>query len=732
MTFTKEGTYTFDIKETVPNPKAGGMTYDQHTTKATVVVTDDTDHPGKLKASVTYNNGTVSDETDKAVFENKYEASHVYSTSGGLNVEKVLNGRTMKAGEFHFTITADGSTDAEKEAAEAKLQDHDKSFANDNQRASGEPDSMQKLQGLVFTEADAGKTYTYTVAETAGDLSGVTYDGTEYTVAIEVVDNGDGTMHTVTTIRWKDADGIDQEAVYDSSDADAGIPTVRFDNSYKAADANPVDITEGFNKVLTGREWKDSDSFTFTIANTEKPESVEAAPMPMKDGELVTEVAVKSADVQDGKAPISFGNITFKKAGVYKYEVKENVPQDKAAGMVYDDTARTITVTVTDNEKGQLVAAVTTVEGRRTFTNKYETADLPLDEVCGVSVTKVLYGHDMAKDQFEFTIKAADKPSADKLKIATEDGATFKNPAAAADGKIATLFSGLGMTLTQSDIGKTYSYTFAETKGNAAGYKYDENTYKLDITTHDAGDGTLTATVVLTNTKTNKELFRETVSEKDKALGENGVVIPFENRYDGSTDVDGGTKADVKADKTLTGRSLKADEFTFMLATKPADGSEGEVLQTKTNSANGTIPFEALSYRTSGKVGSGTILKDAVEAGYATKNTNDKGETVYTLNYQVYEDTESLPANGVSATTSTFAFNVIVTDKGDGTLTAETQYPQGKNKFEFINTYSTGEPIPMDIEGSKTLDYAEAPDTERYRRQVHFHSGSYDAGCSDA
>ena len=703
VTFTKEGTYTFDIKETVPNPKAGGMTYDQHTTKATVVVTDDTDHPGKLKASVTYNNGTVSDETDKAVFENKYEASHVYSTSGGLNVEKVLNGRTMKAGEFHFTITADGSTDAEKEAAEAKLQDHDKSFANDNQRASGEPDSMQKLQGLVFTEADAGKTYTYTVAETAGDLSGVTYDGTEYTVAIEVVDNGDGTMHTVTTIRWKDADGIDQEAVYDSSDADAGIPTVRFDNSYKAADANPVDITEGFNKVLTGREWKDSDSFTFTIANTEKPESVEAAPMPMKDGELVTEVAVKSADVQDGKAPISFGNITFKKAGVYKYEVKENVPQDKAAGMVYDDTARTITVTVTDNEKGQLVAAVTTVEGRRTFTNKYETADLPLDEVCGVSVTKVLYGHDMAKDQFEFTIKAADKPSADKLKIATEDGATFKNPAAAADGKIATLFSGLGMTLTQSDIGKTYSYTFAETKGNAAGYKYDENTYKLDITTHDAGDGTLTATVVLTNTKTNKELFRESVSEKDKALGENGVVIPFENRYDGSTDVDGGTKADVKADKTLTGRSLKADEFTFMLAPKLADGSEGKVLQTEKNKDDGTIPFEALSYKTSANAaGDGVILSKAVKDGYATKVTNDKG-TVYTLYYRVYEDTTSLPKGVTLTPTNPFIdFTVTVTDNGDGTLTAVTKYPDGKSKFGFVNQYGTDD-VDVNVTGSKTL-----------------------------
>ena len=66
VTFTKEGTYTFDIKETVPSPQAGGVTYDQHTTKATVVVTDDTAHPGKLTASVTYNNGTVSDATDKA------------------------------------------------------------------------------------------------------------------------------------------------------------------------------------------------------------------------------------------------------------------------------------------------------------------------------------------------------------------------------------------------------------------------------------------------------------------------------------------------------------------------------------------------------------------------------------------------------------------------------------------------------------------------------------------
>ncbi len=686
VTFTKEGTYTFDIKETVPDPKAGGMTYDRHTAKVTVVVTDDGN--GKLKAAVSYDNGTVSDAADRAVFKNKYEASHAYSTSGGLQVEKVMNGRVMKAGEFAFTITP-------SEGAPA-ISDSDKSFTNPQQRGSGEADVIKKLQGLVFTEADAGKTYTYTVKETTGSLSGVTYDKTVYEVAIKVVDNGDGTMHTVTTITLKDTDGSDKSAVYDSSKADAGVPSVRFTNSYKAADADPVDITDGFSKVLTGREWKDSDSFTFTLKAL-----TDGAPMPDK-----TEITVKKADVADGKAPISFGKITFAKAGVYKYEVKEKVPDDKAAGMVYDDAARVITVTVTDDGNGKLAAAVTAVEGSRTFTNKYETEDLPLDEVCGVTVTKVLYGHDMAKDQFEFSIKAADKASADKLKISAEDGATFGS-LAADDSVVTTLLSSLQMTMTQEDIGKTYTYTFAETKDSDKGYVYDENKYKLEITTIDGEDGTLKAKVVLTNITKNEKLFDKTLSRDDTALGEKGVVIPFVNRYDGSTDVDGGTKADVKADKTLTGRSLKADEFTFKLATKPADGSEGKVLQIVKNDGSGNIAFKSLSYRTSDKAAGedAVILSDAVKEGYAVKSVDDKGRTVYTLSYRVYEDRSALPG-GVSLVTGSFDFTVTVTDNGDGTLTAVTNYPEGKDKFGFVNRYAADD-VDVDITGSKTLDHAD-------------------------
>ena len=692
VTFTKEGRYTFDIKETVPDQMAGGVTYDQHTTKATVVVTDDTAHPGKLKASVTYNNGTVSDKTDKAVFENKYEASFAYSTTGGLLVEKVLNGRTMQAGEFHFTITPQDGTPGVSEA--------DASFNNPEQRASGVPDSMQKLLGLTFDQTDVGKNYEYIVKETKGSAAGVTYDATQFLVAIQMMDNYDGTMYAITTITPQNADGNQsgQPVTYNSSQSNEK-PSLRFTNTYEAGAADPVDITTGFNKVLKGRSWNDNDSFTFTIANTKKPEGVEEAPMPNE-----TTVTVKKANVKDGKAPVDFGNITFAKAGVYKYTVTETAPDPAGAGMVYDTAPRTITVTVTDDGSGKLTVAETSVVGSKTFTNEYKTADLPLDTACSVRVTKVLNGHDMAKDQFEFSIKAKDKDSAEKLRIDENKGATFGSTAAA-DGEVVTLLDSLNMTLTQSDIGKTYSYTFAETKGNAAGYTYDENQYKLEITTHDAGDGTLTAIVVLTNTKTGTEVFNKTVSAAEPALREKGITIPFVNRYDGSTDVSGGTKATISADKTLNGRNLKDGEFTFTLATRPTTG-DGIVLQTKTNNADGTIPFDALSYRTSDKAaGSGTILSEAVRDGYGVKSTNNDGKTVYTLSYRVSETKGNL--GGVSYTDTFFDFNVIVTDNGDGTLKAETQYPKDKNKFEFVNTYSTGDPIPMDIKGSKVLNYAE-------------------------
>ena len=683
VTFRKEGVYRFDITEKVPGTPAGGMTYDRHAAKVTVTVTDDSDHPGKLKAKVEYNNGTASDRTDKAVFKNKYESSLVYGATGALNIQKVLNGRTMKAGEFEFTYgPKDGQT--------AKI-------TNPNQCESGKPDTMNVLADLTFDQTMSGKTQTYIVRETKGSINGVTYDERIGTVEITPQDNGDGTMHVVTKVTMKNADGSGESVkTYDSSNHNSGTPTVRFTNTYAAAATDPVQVITGFNKKLTGREWKDGETFTFKLKNVSKPDGVETAPMPEKD-----EVTVRKADVKDGKAPIEFGALTFKKAGEYKYQLKEQVPSPEAAGMTYDKAVRDITVTVTDNGTGKLTAAVTAVSGNKTFTNEYKTEDLPMDQVLGLSMTKVLTGRDMTEDDFSFTLKGTDEASAKKLNIA-EDGETVSSKDGA-DGETVTVLSGLNMTLKQADIGKTYAYTFEEVKGSAKGIVYDESQYKLEITAKDGGDGTLKAEVVLKD-KSGKELFRKTVSKENPAMGEKGITLAFANRYDGSTDVSGGTKAVINASKKLTGRKLKAGEFTFELMTKPGDGREGTVLQpNKKNGADGSIHFDALSYRTNEKAaGSGTVLKKAVEDGYATKTTKDD-KVVYTVNYRVAESANNLP-KGVTVTAGSFDLSVEVTDNNDGTLTAKTIYPKDSgDKCEFVNTYGTGEAVPVNVSGSKTL-----------------------------
>ena len=686
VTFRKEGVYRFDITEKVPGIPAGGMTYDRHAAKVTVTVTDDSDHPGKLKAKVEYNNGTASDRTDKSVFKNKYESSLVYGTTGALNIQKVLNGRTMKAGEFEFTYgLKDGQT--------VKI-------TNPNQRESGEADTMNVLADLTFDQTMSGKTQTYIVRETKGSIKGVTYDERIGTVEITPQDNGDGTMHVVTKVTMKNADGSGESVkTYDSSNHNSGTPTVRFTNTYAAAATDPVQVITGFNKKLTGREWKDGETFTFKLKNVSKPDGVETAPMPEKD-----EVTVRKADVKDGKAPIEFGALTFKKAGEYKYQLKEQVPSPEAAGMTYDKAVRDITVTVTDNGTGKLTAAVTAVSGNKTFTNEYKTEDLQMDQVLGLSMTKVLTGRDMTEDDFSFTLKGTDEASAKKLNIA-EDGETVSGKDGA-DGETVTVLSGLNMTLKQADIGKTYAYTFEEVKGSAKGIVYDESRYTLEITAKDGGDGTLKAEVVLKD-KSGKELFRKTVSNEDPAMGEKGITLAFANRYDGSTDVSGGTKADINASKKLTGRKLKAGEFTFKLMTKPGDGSKGTVLQTKENGADGSIHFDALSYRTNEKAaGSGTVLKKAVEDGYATKTTKD-GKVVYTVNYRVAESANNLP-KGVTVTAGSFDLSVEVIDNNDGTLAAKTIYPKDSgDKCEFVNTYGTGEAVPVNVSGSKTLEAEE-------------------------
>lgn len=155
ITFKKPGEYTFNVNETkwngeaVPAADGNGMQFDRSTKTVKVTVTDD--HTGSLKAEVTYPNGAAA-----AAFANKYATSSTYN---GIQVEKTLTGRDMKAGEFNFVI------EGKDPASAALLADSDKQFTNPNNRAEGIADVMTKIAGHTFTQADSGKHFEFTVKE---------------------------------------------------------------------------------------------------------------------------------------------------------------------------------------------------------------------------------------------------------------------------------------------------------------------------------------------------------------------------------------------------------------------------------------------------------------------------------------------------------------------------------------------------------------------------------------
>lgn len=190
ITFKKPGEYTFNVNETkwngeaVPAADGNGMQFDRSTKTVKVTVTDD--HTGSLKAEVTYPNGAVA-------FTNKYATSSTYN---GIQVEKTLTGRDMKAGEFGFVIEGN-------DASEALLADSDKQFTNPNDRAEGIADVMTKIAGHTFTQADSGKHFEFTVKEEIPEGAvqdqatglwyvegkGLYYDGANHVVTIDVADD---------------------------------------------------------------------------------------------------------------------------------------------------------------------------------------------------------------------------------------------------------------------------------------------------------------------------------------------------------------------------------------------------------------------------------------------------------------------------------------------------------------------------------------------------------------
>lgn len=521
--------------------------------------------------------------------------------------------------------------------------------------ATGTNDAEGNITMSAVKYTEAGE-HTYTLREVKGGTisKGVTYSDDEYTIETTITDNGDGTLKAEHVL--KDA---------------KGATSATFENSYSVTPAD-ADLDFGLSKAIDGREWTDGDEFSFTIT------APDGAPLPNP-----ATVTVSNHDAKDGIAAIKFGKIHYTAAGTYKYEIRENA--GNAAGMAYDGHVATAEVTVTEDGEGKLTANVTKKENGR-FTNTYRT-ELNYTAAGGLWLSKYLDGRPMTEGQFTFTVTPADDASARALGL-LPGANSFKSPAAAeATVGLIDILAGHEVIFTQADAGKTFTYTVAEKNDGQPGYTYDDAVRTVTIAIADDTAGTLTATTTVSG---GPEGTHETVHKS----GENKVekaLVPFHNSYSATTNTPGGTAAQVVATKTLTGRPMADGEFWFGIA------YQGELVAYENLKPNigGHVSFDTLHYDTK-------MLANLEAAGLAYRTDKD-GKLAWTINYTAYEDLFGLP-NGVSATTWSFGFKVIVVDNGDGTLTATVDYGGVEPLFE--NVYGA-EAVDAALTGTKKLQAAE-------------------------
>lgn len=528
MTFTRPGTYVFDVTE--DGASAAGLEKDNHTATLTVTVRDD--GLGHLVVD-----GAVPVIVSGGDFTNTYSSNLDYGVAGGLKLEKTLDGHAMAAGQFQFTLKAvdeDGAVAASESAALLGLPEAGKVFdspASDDGVAAAV--NLLPDDGPVLTQANANKTYTFELTETRGGGAGYTNDSQVHKVRIAVTDDGAGTLTATTTV-----DGT--AYVYKTGDSGVENPAkVYLTNSYQASG----EATIKAEKVLRGRD-QVAGEFHFTV--TDKQGSTVATGTNAADGAITFD------------KPLSY---TQADVGTHTYTVTET--GDLPSGVRGIVTQLAVEVSVTDNGDGTLRASVAYPDGadHLTFVNEYGAGASASVSLNGTKSYDAPAGEGYAtpdiEGKFAFTLTGADgapmPPGSDG------QAKTVRNVAGNVEfGEVA---------YTMADAGKTYEYTIAEaaTDDSPKGVSVDGGTRVVRVSVTDNGDGTISATAT---------------DGDGNSLG-TGSKFSFTNAYRVTQ-----TSATIQGTKSLEGRELRDGEFTFELL------EDGRQVAMTSNDAEGRFSFD--------------------------------------------------------------------------------------------------------------------------------------------
>lgn len=639
--------------------------------------------------------------TPTVSFVNRYAASLDYSAAGGLQIEKTLTypkDATIfgsPKSTFRYIVKPADETSASK----VGISTNGKVF----ETASVEADAPKTVSlvpagGLIFTQDDAGKTFTYTVSEIDDKATGYTYDNTVHTVRAVVADNGDGTLR-VTTAVSKQVDGKDElegQWIYPSGATSTGVATVKFKNTYTVTEA--ATYTPSVTKVVVGANAPDKFTFAMTAADDATKTAI--------NGKLITgssmsvdngyaEKKQTKEGLKDGEHyQVNFSKLTFNKPGTYKFAINELVPNGGLGEWTYDAHTYTLTITVTD-EGGKLVARADGATGSEgfIFTNRYQTST-SYELQGGLEIVKTLNGHDLHAGMFSFTVTGEDTASTDKLNKllrADEGKLTVTNDEPQPDGTSHTGILG-GLTFATEDADKTFTYKVVENGGGKGGYTYDSTYWMVEIAVKKRGDGSLyTVTTVKHYDANDVEEPRDT-KPFSSGTGAAKAQVFFTNSY-----IATGTFEGLTAEKVMDSRDkIEAGQYTFVLYAEKADGSLEKMDEGTTQAGeNGTatVDFGKVYFKlgdAASETHEQTIdLAGAVNDGVATKRHNADHTTTYSFNLVAKERLANLP-EGVRPVDTSATCRVLleVADNNDGTLTPKVTYRDGteEGKIVFHNT----------------------------------------------
>lgn len=670
------GRYDYEVREVGVGQTVAGVTYSSNVARIQVSVVDDVAQ-GRLVATARLVGGS-------ATFENAYRAELDYNAQGGLSVTKTLTGTSAAAGRFGFAV----------EALDEDVLGIAGTYESGELTDGGTVTVAATSGRAVFTQADAGKSWTYRVTENDPG-AGYACDCASWTVTVSVEnDVAAGRLLATTTVDGGAGGSRSWTYASDGEPGDAAV--VAFVNRYAASGAT-ADVVG--TKTLTGRDLLDGE-FSFELAYAAAPRDVVS--VARNAGGLV-DFGSLSFTTSELDELVAEGLATRTENGwVVGYVAREVTDGLAAGGVTAEASSFAVTVNVTDNGDGTLACDVAYPAGGLAFENAYGAADAAL-EVAG---TKSLTGRELREGEFGFTITG--EPGApmpertsvtndadggysfgkiyfsledvfgEKDEEAVKEEAAEEGPAAVAEEAVASEDAEAEKSAAAGDAAdaepvaeaeegepevdpepvvtsrqRTFRYTVTETAAVPGVTNDARATREVRIRVTDDGRGTLTAEFV-------------------DAAG--NVAVPdlaFVNSYS-VTPTTSSVTDQVSVTKVLTGRDLVDGEFGFEML------EDGAVVATGTSDAAGVVTLSPITYTAAGSHA-----------------------------YVIREVGAGSVANGVTFDGAAFHVNTTVTDAGDGTLTVE--HALVEDEAVFANTYEA-EPADVAILAKKTLTGAELAD----------------------